>query len=751
MHPQPTGMERTDRHIALPRRVAVVVGEDTDTLAGTALREVLEDVGCEVTMVTATDHETTAPRARIHLGTTQDNPTITPALELIGARGPDELAADGYVLAGGREDGPVAVLAGRDARGTYYAVQTLRQLLDGAATIPAVQVRDEPLMEIRGAIEGFYGIPWSHRSRLDHFAFYGEHKLNTYIYTPKDDLLLRAQWRDLYEGEELEKLGELIDEAAAHHVTFTYALSPGNDITYGSDADFESTVAKFDQLRELGVRSFYVALDDIPTEMVEEDAAQFDSLADAQVHYLNRIQTEYVGAYDLEPLQTVPTEYWGSETSDYKSAFGRGVDSDIRIQWTGEGVFSPTFTEESVATAVETYQTEHLYIWDNFPVNDALRDRLFLNPLEGRAPTLHEYLAGFTANPLIQPYASLISLANYADYCWNPPAYEADASWEAALDELAGSEQRVRDALRVFADLNQHWPYRDGSPRAPELTADVEEYWASAESGGADGTALVERLEAIADLEASLAPMASTGFYEDTLPWIVAAGHWADGLLSQHEMLVALAEDRTGDASSHAAEAAQEFASAGEATVPDQREDGVHREDQIVPSVGDGVFEDFVGRAWERLREVLPEDPSLPFRGLPATASTTLGTYQDYTVDAMVDGDLSTMYWSDGAPEVDDEVRIELEEPHLIAFARVQMAESDESAGDQIHAGVLELSADGNSWSQIAETDGEPVLDVTLSDPIEARYCRLRVTGSNPGGEWVQIRQFGISETAPAR
>src|SRR5699024_10730876 len=246
-----------------------------------------------------------------------------------------------------------------------------------------------------------------------------------------------------------------------------------------SDADFEATVAKFDQLRDLGVTSFYIALDDIPTDMVDEDAAQFDSLADAQVHYLNRIQTEYVSEHDLEPLQTVPTEYFGSGTRDYKSTFGRGVDPDIRIQWTGEGVFSPTVTEESVAKAVETYHSEHLFIWDNFPVNDGRRDRLFLNPLEGRAPTLHEHLAGFTANPLIQPYASLISLANYADYCWNPPAYEADASWDAALDELAGSEQHARDALRVFTDLNQHWPYRDGSPHAPQLTADVEEYWAS--------------------------------------------------------------------------------------------------------------------------------------------------------------------------------------------------------------------------------------------------------------------------------
>src|SRR5699024_11173791 len=173
----------------------------------------------------------------------------------------------------------------------------------------------------------------------------------------------------------------------------------------------------------------------------------------------------------------------------------------------------------------------------------------------------------------------------------------------------------------------------------------------------------------------------------------------------------------------------------------------VYREDQIVPSVGDGVFEDFAGRAWELLREVLPEDPSLPFRGLPATAITTLGTYQDYTVDAMVGGDPSTMFWSDDAPEVDDEVRVELEESHPIASARVRIAANDATGGDHIYAGVRALSADGTSWTPIAETDAKRLLDVSLTEPIEARYGRLRVTGSSPGAQWVEIRERGLSET----
>src|SRR5690625_7967968 len=105
-------------------------------------------------MTTATDAQSTPPMALIHLGTTRDNPTITPALELIGAQGPDELAAVGYVLAGGRADGSVAVLAGRDAWGTYDAVPTLRRILSRAAPIPNAQARNEPPPEICGAIEG---------------------------------------------------------------------------------------------------------------------------------------------------------------------------------------------------------------------------------------------------------------------------------------------------------------------------------------------------------------------------------------------------------------------------------------------------------------------------------------------------------------------------------------------------------------------------------------------------------------------
>jgi hypothetical protein len=130
------------------------------------------------------------------------------------------------VLAAGRSGGRgVVALAGADAAGTFYAAQTLRELIDGGQ-LDDVVVRDWPAMPLRGVIEGFYGAPWSTEARLRQLDFYGRTKQNVYVYSPKDDPFLRAQWRDPYPPDRLAVIRRLIDRAAANHVEFTYALSP---------------------------------------------------------------------------------------------------------------------------------------------------------------------------------------------------------------------------------------------------------------------------------------------------------------------------------------------------------------------------------------------------------------------------------------------------------------------------------------------------------------------------------------------
>lgn len=732
--------------VAHSRPVVIVPGEQADEAALRSLKEIISSVGGKYRI---TQHPPAAGSV-IYLGRGK---AVQDALAQIDVEPASDLPADGYVLANGRiRNADVLVLSGADARGTYYATQTLRQLVTEDGVVPPRTIRDHPLMSIRGAIEGFYGLPWSHQARMDLLAFSGRHKLNTYIYTPKDDPLLRENWRELYSGEALDQLGELVDQANAHHVDFTYALSPGNSICYSSEEDFQATIKKFEQLRDLGVRSFYIALDDIPLEFHCDadrenypDEGNWQWLTDAQADYLNRIQQEWIEPNGLPALQTVPTNYNGSEEDPYKAEFGERIDDDIRVQWTGEGVFSDQITVESVRAASQAYRTEHLYIWDNFPVNDARRDRLFLNPLTGRATDLYQYIDGFTSNPMIQPYASWISLQGYADYTWNGPDYDPQASTANILRELAGADPQVQEALEAFVDLNQYWPYRQDAVRAPALSADIEAYWADPDGPGAQ--ALVDRVEVIANAPQTLADMAVPGFYTDAKPWIVAASHWARALQQDLEMLTALRQDNGAAAAEAFRAARQQIAETEVPRVDDQGSDGSRVEDVIVPTVGDGVFDQFDQDALAQFNDWLGVEPSEGPVGYPANASTSMGTYSDYGIENITDGDLSSLFWSNQAGSTGDWVQVDLGEAQPVGHIEVHQSDSDDVTGDMFYDAALQYSLDGSTWHDIGSYQDSPLVMADLAEPVQARYIRLQATGDNPDGKWVKIREFVVTPT----
>ncbi|WP_164745218.1 beta-N-acetylglucosaminidase domain-containing protein [Georgenia faecalis] len=750
IYPVPLAIAAEGVPVSLAGPVTIVVGEGADASAVEALEEIVAAAGGAATVAPAA-----GPGVDVYLGTTAANPEIATLLDAFDVANAEGLNGDGYVIANGTHDGaPVLVLNGVDDTGSYYATQTLRQVVQDG-TVPAFRVRDMPLMSVRGAIEGFYGIPWSHQARLDLLEYSGEHKMNTYIYTPKDDLLLRANWRELYEGDELAQIAELIDQANRHHVDFTFALSPGNSICYSSEEDYQATINKFEQLRDLGVDSFYIALDDIPWELrCAADQAAYPNqtallaLADAQTDYLNRVQREWVEPEGLEPLQTVPTLYDGSAPDQwgYKARFGERLDEDVLIQWTGEGVFSDTITVESVQRASETYRTDHLYIWDNFPVNDGRRNRLFLNPLTGRAPELYQHIDGITSNPLIQPYASLPALGNYADYSWNPLAYDAEASMAHALAELAGPDPAVQAALTAFADLNQSWPYREDVVYAPALSADVEAFWDAYEAGEDAGrTALRERLALIASLPEVLPQMAEPGFAVDVEPWADAAAQWADALLHETDMLAAL-EDRYGNPATEALFAAQDdIALTTRPTVDDAGGDGVPQPDRIVPAVGDGVFDAFSEEAMDAYVEWLGAEPLGPGTGYPATPSSSMGTWQDFSTARMVDGNLGTLYWSNQAGTSGQHVQVDLGAVREIGRIAVHQSDGDTQTGDMFYNAVLRYSTDGTSWTDVGQYTASPLITHQFDVPVQARFVRLAASASNPGGQWVKIREFIVS------
>ncbi|HAQ6712465.1 TPA: hyaluronidase, partial [Enterococcus faecium] len=103
--------------------------------------------------------------------------------------------------------------------------------------------------------------------RLSLFSYMKDNQLNTFMYAPKDDELLRKKWRELYDAQELDKFKELLSAAEASNIDFWYLISPGNDIDITCEEDIQVLLKKLEQLIELGVFQFGLLMDDIDYQL----------------------------------------------------------------------------------------------------------------------------------------------------------------------------------------------------------------------------------------------------------------------------------------------------------------------------------------------------------------------------------------------------------------------------------------------------------------------------------------------------
>lgn len=340
--------------------------------------------------------------------------------------------------------GDQMIIAGNEGRGTFYALQTLSQLLDGN-TIPSIEITDYPDVSFRGTVEGFYGQPWSHRDRISQLNFYGANKLNTYIYGPKDDPFHSCpNWRKPYPAEEAGQIRELVETAKANKVDFVWAIHPGQDIKW-NDEDRKLLLDKFELMYQLGVRSFAVFFDDISGEGTDPNR---------QADLLNYLNQHFVKAKkDVTPLIMCPTQYnksWSDpKPGTYLDILGDKLDPSVRIMWTGDRVISDITTEglEWINKRIK----REAYIWWNFPVSDYVRDHLLLGRSYGLDSTAGKLMSGFVSNPMDKAEASKIAIYSIADYAWNTPKYNSYQNWEDAIRNIM---PETADAFRTFAEHN---------------------------------------------------------------------------------------------------------------------------------------------------------------------------------------------------------------------------------------------------------------------------------------------------------
>jgi hyaluronoglucosaminidase len=312
-------------------------------------------------------------------------------------------------------------------------------------------------MRVRGVIEGFYGEPWSHAERLDLIRFCGHEGLNTWVHAPKDDPYHRARWRDPYPDDQLAELAELVREAAASGVEFVYAIAPGLDIHYTSGAELQTLVAKCQQIRGVGVSSFQLLWDDVEHALGHpEDEARYGKAERPSGAAQRELSNAFREALAQPgPLVVCPIGYAGTGDSAYRRSFSDGLHPEIVVYWTGPGVVSPGITREALNAAVERFRGHTLLLWDNYPVNDFDRSRLFLGPLVGRDPALAGgKCLGLIANAMVEAIPSKLALATVADWTREPAGYDPIESYERAL-RAHGAE--VLEALEKLV-MTPHKP-----------------------------------------------------------------------------------------------------------------------------------------------------------------------------------------------------------------------------------------------------------------------------------------------------
>lgn len=365
---------------------------------------------------------------------------------IIGERGDAAVAAyeanipdkkEGYYL---KVEGDKVIIAGNDASGTFYGVQTFLQIASQPEVMQAT-VTDYPDVIDRGVVEGFYGNPWTTEARKRQFEFYGKNKMNVYIYGPKDDPYHRAKWREPYPAAEAAVLKELIQAAHENKVQFIWALHPGNDIKW-NDTDRQNVLKKLEQMYDMGVRAFSLFFDDIGGEGTDPTN---------QANLINYVTENFIKKYpELPPIIFCPTQYnRGWSSGNYLSILGTESDKDVRIMWTGNSVVD--MINKSDMDWINNQIQRNAYIWLNYPTNDYCIDRMLMGPTYGNDKDIAEQLSGFTANPSEYAEASKVSLYSIADYTWNMTDYDENASWERAIKYLMPDHTA---AFKVFCENN---------------------------------------------------------------------------------------------------------------------------------------------------------------------------------------------------------------------------------------------------------------------------------------------------------
>lgn len=313
-----------------------------------------------------------------------------------------------------------------------------------------------------GVIEGFYGRPWTMKQRLELFSWMQAWGMNTYMYGPKDDLKMRAAWRELYDESELSDLKVLLRACQEKDIAFVYTIAPGLDIHYANADDVQMLIKKVDQLLREGVKHICILFDDIPHYMNEEDKQRFGSFAKAQAYVSNAL-LESTRKHTDGLFLFCPTDYCGRmakpsvSESTYLQELGEHLHEDIDVFWTGPEIVSGEISVESVQELQRVLKRKPI-IWENFHANDYDIRRIYFGPFAGRPLELRREVKGILSNPNNEFEANFVPLRTLALYSQNEQYQPREAYLQTLVEwlprfKIHGKEAITLEELELLSDL----------------------------------------------------------------------------------------------------------------------------------------------------------------------------------------------------------------------------------------------------------------------------------------------------------
>ena len=616
------------------------------------------------------------------------------------------------------EDG-ISIM-GYDERGTFYGLQTLRQIVEQNADgkIPYLTVNDWPDLPYRGVVEGFYGTPWSHEARLSLIDFYGRFKMNTYVYGPKDDPYHSSpNWREPYPAVQARNITELVRACARNRVDFVWAVHPGQDIQWNEE-DYGRLLAKFEMMYDLGVRAFAIFFDDISGDGTDPMR---------QVELLNRLTAEFVaGKGDVAPLIICPTDYnrsWADPTDEGSLAvYGRELDPSVRVFWTGDAVCSD-ITFSTLKWVGDRIQRPAL-VWWNFPVTDYCRHIVMQGPASGLDNSLSsKNLCGLLSNPMEHAEASRTALYGVADYAWNTRDYDALDAWERALAWVAGEE--AYEAYRTFAihSCDTESGYRRDESWETE-TFRIGNDWTEAQF-----EALMEEFGKIEKVHEEMSEKCrNDALMREIHPWLEEFTKLGERGRKTLELIQIY---RGGDNAAFWSAYVDNLMSPADRDAYEAHKSGTlklqpfyeHAMDDMV----DGFYRSLTGRG--------------PF------SYTAMGSFPNsgtVTGKLMFDDDSTTYYTSAYGQKTGDWIGVDLGIVRGLREVYILQGRDSEDDVDYFDLAALEASKDNRLWYPLIDTVDRQYVIRWEGRGIDARYVRLRKLESDKTN-WCAVRTFSVN------